>query len=359
MTAKRKPTSNLLPPVLWNVGWGMDTWRSWPATFRHVLDQAEAYAKGTGKGFSSPLALRDVTLEEKYVLCLIVSEQVCIDSVKYRRDGVHVLKELESRFTAIKQSPRYRTSSAAMPKVSISDGEAIAKFYQEVDADMRAWIRHKKIEHLARVREAVGARKNAIAGFLNLAIRARDTMYDFLRETKPESADRYKLADALYPRYTPDSSKAPLPAAIRETRTTGEFVILAPKLEALEKGLKEYVEVFLKHPTGNGMPLEPTALNEAMNDLLPYAAAGYNISPTSTSIDQPDNSLAPPTAEPLVDFPNPSAPISKKDAADAWGGDMTVKKLTELMTSGKVRFRQLSRQMFIFCRDDVPNLPDR
>ena len=66
------------------------------------------------------------------------------------------------------------------------------------------------------------------------------------------------------------------------------------------------------------------------------------------------------TAEPLSsDFPNPSAPMTKKDAADAWGGAMTVKKLTELMKNGTVRYKQLSREKWIFCRDDVPNLPER
>lgn len=58
-------------------------------------------------------------------------------------------------------------------------------------------------------------------------------------------------------------------------------------------------------------------------------------------------------------FPNPSAPMSKKDAADAWGGSMQVRKLTELMQSGKVRYSQLTRQQFIFSRDDIPNLPRR
>lgn len=58
-------------------------------------------------------------------------------------------------------------------------------------------------------------------------------------------------------------------------------------------------------------------------------------------------------------FPNPSAPMTKKDTADAWGGSMTARKLTDLMENGQVRYRQLSRQRFIFSRDDIPNLPRR
>jgi len=65
-------------------------------------------------------------------------------------------------------------------------------------------------------------------------------------------------------------------------------------------------------------------------------------------------------SEPLnIDFPNPSAPLCLKEAADRWGGQMTRKKLRELMNSGKVRYRKLSRQRFIFCKMDAPNLPDR
>ncbi len=60
-----------------------------------------------------------------------------------------------------------------------------------------------------------------------------------------------------------------------------------------------------------------------------------------------------------ADVPNPSAPLSKKEAAAAWGGSMTVKKLTMLMKSGKIKYKELDRQTFIFCRDQIPNLPER
>jgi len=63
--------------------------------------------------------------------------------------------------------------------------------------------------------------------------------------------------------------------------------------------------------------------------------------------------------KPLIPFPNPSAPMSKKDAADAWGGGMTVKKLGGLMGSKRVRYVELNRETFVFCCDDIPNLPTR
>jgi len=59
------------------------------------------------------------------------------------------------------------------------------------------------------------------------------------------------------------------------------------------------------------------------------------------------------------DFPNPSAPMSKKNAADAWGGEMTEKKLTNLMKRHRVRFRELNRETFIFCLDDMPGFGRR
>lgn len=62
---------------------------------------------------------------------------------------------------------------------------------------------------------------------------------------------------------------------------------------------------------------------------------------------------------PEIRFPNPSPPLSKKAAVAYWGGDMTVKKLTGLMKSGRIQFHELNRQTFIFCRDNVPNLPTK
>ena len=55
-------------------------------------------------------------------------------------------------------------------------------------------------------------------------------------------------------------------------------------------------------------------------------------------------------------FPNPSRPMSKKQAVGEWGGAMTVDKLTSLIKSERVRCQELNRQLFIFCCDDVPNL---
>lgn len=55
-------------------------------------------------------------------------------------------------------------------------------------------------------------------------------------------------------------------------------------------------------------------------------------------------------------FPNPSEPMTKQKAADAWGTNMTAHKLTTLMKRGKVRHCEFSRQSWVFCCDDVPNL---
>ncbi len=112
----------------------------------------------------------------------------------------------------------------------------------------------------------------------------------------------------------------------------------------------------------------PTAdMNCGPNDATgEQAPAAESESPTVSGPDAErhgDGKATAANAEPDkpidVDFPNPSAPISKKYAADAWGGGMGVRKLTELMESGRVRHKKLSRQLFIFCREDVPNLPLR
>jgi hypothetical protein len=78
-----------------------------------------------------------------------------------------------------------------------------------------------------------------------------------------------------------------------------------------------------------------------------------NPSPSAagTGADEPEH--------PLIPLPSPSAPMSKKNAADAWGGDMTEKKLTGFMASGKVRYKELNRETFIFCLDDMPGFGQR
>ncbi len=60
------------------------------------------------------------------------------------------------------------------------------------------------------------------------------------------------------------------------------------------------------------------------------------------------------TADTTTPFNNPSVPVTKQQAADAWGGSMTVQQLTSLMRGGKVPYRELTRQSFIFSCDDIP-----
>jgi hypothetical protein len=50
--------------------------------------------------------------------------------------------------------------------------------------------------------------------------------------------------------------------------------------------------------------------------------------------------------------PNPSAPFSLTYIAEAWGGQMTAKKLRPVI-GGSVRGRRLNRQTWIVCLDDV------
>ncbi|TKJ32884.1 MAG: hypothetical protein CEE38_21935 [Planctomycetes bacterium B3_Pla] len=49
-----------------------------------------------------------------------------------------------------------------------------------------------------------------------------------------------------------------------------------------------------------------------------------------------------------------SAPMSQKTLARQWGGDMTAKKLSGLMKSGRVRSEKLNRQTYIFDTRDLP-----
>lgn len=58
-----------------------------------------------------------------------------------------------------------------------------------------------------------------------------------------------------------------------------------------------------------------------------------------------------------VDVPDPSSPLSVKEAAGFWGGSMNQRKLARLMKTGRVRYAEINRQLFTFSRNDIPNLP--
>jgi len=47
-------------------------------------------------------------------------------------------------------------------------------------------------------------------------------------------------------------------------------------------------------------------------------------------------------------------PMPKRALADLWGGDVTVKKVTNMITSGVLRVEQMTRQNFIFDKRDLP-----
>lgn len=68
--------------------------------------------------------------------------------------------------------------------------------------------------------------------------------------------------------------------------------------------------------------------------------------------DRIANQRPEPTEAQGVDFPNPSRPMSKKEAASLF--DTSSKKLTTMMNNKAVRFRTVNRQSFIFCSDDLP-----
>ena len=53
----------------------------------------------------------------------------------------------------------------------------------------------------------------------------------------------------------------------------------------------------------------------------------------------------------------PSAPMSKKQAVVFIGGEMTLKKLTASMKMGATRYTKFTRQTYIFCREQFPQIP--
>lgn len=53
----------------------------------------------------------------------------------------------------------------------------------------------------------------------------------------------------------------------------------------------------------------------------------------------------------------PSLPMNKKKAIEFIGGQLTEKKLTASMAMGAVRYTKLTRELYIFCREQFPGLP--
>jgi len=103
---------------------------------------------------------------------------------------------------------------------------------------------------------------------------------------------------------------------------------------------------------GDAVPAGPGSAVAPSDPALPVGEAATHTTTTAMSAEAA-------TPGSTIDFPNPSQPMSKKNAADGWGGDMTEKKLTALMASGKVRYKELNRETFIFCLDDMPNFGRR
>lgn len=89
---------------------------------------------------------------------------------------------------------------------------------------------------------------------------------------------------------------------------------------------------------------------QAIEHLLELAGEGVD----SSDADIPETTD---TVQQVDGISNPSAPVSKKVAADAIGGDMSVKKLSSLMNSGMFRCEEFNRQTFIFDLDQIPGLP--
>ena len=49
-----------------------------------------------------------------------------------------------------------------------------------------------------------------------------------------------------------------------------------------------------------------------------------------------------------------TSPMSKKELAELWGGDVTPKKLQKMLNAGALHCEKLSRQSFVFDKRDLP-----
>lgn len=143
--------------------------------------------------------------------------------------------------------------------------------------------------------------QHELTNFFGYALARYEGMQELFWVSKPSSTVRYHYYEDMFPRYVKDVANSRLNRAISEARRNGELNILGPRLEALERGLRAYADLFMEHPQGNTMPTEPTPLNIALNDLMPYLDSG---------LDEPS---------PLSDARRPMT-AGQKDVWDALAG---------------------------------------
>lgn len=68
--------------------------------------------------------------------------------------------------------------------------------------------------------------------------------------------------------------------------------------------------------------------------------------------------LLPPSDE--IETENQTAPTSLRTVADAWGGDMTPRKLRQLIDDGQYKCHCMGRQLFVFDKNEIPrNVADQ
>lgn len=117
-----------------------------------------------------------------------------------------------------------------------------------------------------------------LAHFISYAVRVRDWCRDLDPEWPRESADangwrenqeRWRFAQTVIRRYTPDTSQTPLALAIAEARQRGDLAILDVNLRALNECILHYVRQFAR---GGDLIDSMLQLNEAVNSLTPYTA---------------------------------------------------------------------------------------
>lgn len=89
------------------------------------------------------------------------------------------------------------------------------------------------------------------------------------------------------------------------------------------------------------------------DQLLPEASTSSAVHAPSVDVATGCQSDPPPivnahseTAPSEPEIPNPSAPHSLKEIAQAWGGNMTPRKLSGLIKSGKIPARRITRQSY-------------
>ncbi len=106
--------------------------------------------------------------------------------------------------------------------------------------------------------------------YLAAIIVSRDLMWRGIDHHPPDSEERYKIHNQIFPRHIPDYAKRPINRVIAEARRNGELTVLDPLLKDLETHFKALGDILAGYSPDDKRTQVWQSLNAAIDELLKY-----------------------------------------------------------------------------------------